>query len=132
MTKGKGKKPSFVVDAHFVVDRFNKHLSKYARFYSVTDFCGHSNPEDKEIFNKSTSKGYHIITQNFKDFRALSKSKPQNKIGIIKIPDTRPSTVLPQVKNMLEKYPYDHNYRKKMISLSEEGVQFLSGSTERV
>lgn len=129
MNKFVGKKPHILVDAQAPYAVLSgKKFKKKAKFYSVNDVCSNPNPEDSELFDICSANDYHIITQD-QDFKSIKKSRPQSKVGIIKIVDNKPSSVEKNVTKLFEKFKYHQELEGKYISLTQSGVRVLSNKT---
>ncbi len=123
MSSHKGKKPHFVVDVQLFYKDFQDKYKKKASFSSVAQFIGNTDAEDIEIFEKCVSENKHIITQNYKDFKKIRRSKPNTKIGIVGISTDKISKAINQFGNALKTYPSHLHYEGKNIIITSSSVK---------
>lgn len=123
MSSQKGKKPHFIVDVQLFYKDFQDKYKKKASFSSVAQFIGNTDAEDIEIFEKCVSENRHIITQNYKHFRKIKKSKPNTKVGIIGISTDKISKAIDQFGNVLKTYPSHSHYEGKSIIITSSSVK---------
>jgi hypothetical protein len=122
MRKKKQKKPQFVVDAQLLYKDFQEKYKKKASFLSIRNFIGNTDAEDIEIFEKCVSEKRHIITQNYKHFRKIKKSKPNTKVGVVGICTDKIPEAIDQFGNALKLFPSHSHYEGKLITITSSSV----------
>jgi len=123
MKKQKGKKPAFIVDVQLYYKDFQDKFGKKANFSTVASLTGRTNTADIEIFEKCVSEKKHIITQNYKHFRKIKKSKPHSKVGIVGICTDRISQAIDQFGETLKIYPSHSSYEGKLLKITSSSVK---------
>lgn len=123
MKKDKGKKPAFIVDVQLYYKDFQDRFGKKANFISVAKLTGRTDTADIEIFEKCVSEKKHIITQNYKHFRKIRRSKPHARIGIIGICTDQISQAIDQFGAVLKIYPYHSSYEGKLLKITTGSVK---------
>lgn len=123
MKKHKGKRPAFIVDVQLYYKDFQDRFDKKANFTTVAKFTGRTNTDDIEIFERCVSEKKHIITQNYKHFRKIKKSKPHSKVGIVGICTDRISQAIDQFGEMLKIYPSHLSYEGKLLKITTGSVK---------
>lgn len=126
----KPKKPRFVVDIPSYASHFSKKYGNKCVFYNVAEVAGRINALDPDIFSACSSEDIHIITQNFDHFKALRKSKPTSKVGIVGVSSPISTKKVDMFGKLLKEKPGHDDYKSVMVSLTESGVRYIQSSTE--
>jgi hypothetical protein len=123
------KKPRIVIDEDLLGTDLTT-IKKKVKLTTSVELMGRLGAEDVELYEKCSSKDMHIITANVPHFRAIQRSHPQFKTGIIGIVGTSIDKSVKNFSNLISKEMPDHNqYLKKCVEVSSKSVKIRSASS---
>ncbi len=81
-----GKKIKLCINSNIADAEFIERLIKNFKTITIKELIPKNlSAEDKEIMTRASTKDYHIVTKNTKDFKRLFFSLPNLKTGVIGI-----------------------------------------------